>query len=1265
MKKWTNFIASFLVVIFCSQCVLDYSIFNDGKVNAGIIEMVSAPTNLRKLNVEEEAVSLEWDKPKDSDNITGYEIYQNGSYVQTVKNDYCRVGHLSSNTLYSFSVKAVNEEGDKSSSSNTIQVVTKSRANENTYNNLQEVSTDDLNANDKVEEYSSNGDEYIIPNVSYVSNEVVDTESPSAPTDLMIISKTDTTISISWTASRDNIGVKSYEIYNNDDLLGETSGTVYILKNLVPKQTYNLKVKAKDLAGNISSESNTLIVTTDEAGSLLDQEAPTVPSNLIVNSKNETTVELSWDASTDNDEVQLYYIYNGEVVVGKSETNSFTVTNLDPNTTYYFAVKAADKTGNISEKSSEVSVTTDIDVTAPSKPNNFKVDSKTATSVTLAWDKSEDNVAIEGYDIYIDDEKVGFTSNNTITITGLIPNTVNKYRILARDTSGNVSDFTESIEFTTDVDTDIPTKPINLSYSNVSVSSITLTWDSSYDNVAVTGYEIYLGDEKVGETTDTTYVVTNLNKNTEYTFYVKAIDGAGNISEASDSIKVSTYNDDYGNSISDAFEIQENIDVTGELNYSSDIDYFYFVTGESGKYSIQSLSSLDLYGYLFNSEGTQIAADDDSGDNRNFKINYTLEANTKYYVAVRPYSSAVGSYTLQVIGNLQMTTPVLEKTEQTDNSVTLSWTDSSERVSNYILYRNGSIYKYLNSDVKTFTDTNLFSEESYEYYVVAQNVLGYNSENSNTVSATIDKDEEAPSTPTNLLGKTTGLTKVYISWQQSSDNGVVKEYEIYCDDKLIGISTTNSYEYIVETEFLEAEHVFKVKAKDSGNNYSEFSDSYNFSRGILNMQLNESINSSIDYSGEYKYFKFIPNKDTTYIFKSTGSTDVYGYLYDSQGKVLTSNDDGGEYRNFLLQYILNKDKTYYIGVRHYNSTSTGAFGLNVTKIDDEDPTAPSNLTITDSNDFSVTFSWDASTDDVSVNSYIIYRNDEEYKTINATDTLSFTDSDIIPGLKCKYYVVAKDSVGNLSEKSNEIEFTSNIDNESPTKVTNIVNTSVVNNAMKLSWDASTDNYKVKCYYVYLNNELVDTVTTNSCTISNLNLLTKYNVKIVASDYNDNLSEPTIVEEQTDDYGNEFSSATNINIGSTIEGKIDYIDDKDYFKFTTGTAGKYSINLGNASNIFFYRLYKSSNNQSYGANSNSNGVLTFNSLEANTEYYFEIYRYGISDKVNYSVTIVDLIAPTVPSNVNITTQSKDGITLIWDESYDSTGVKEYIIYRNEG
>ncbi|MEF3078806.1 endonuclease [Winogradskyella poriferorum] len=89
-------------------------------------------------------------------------------------------------------------------------------------------------------------------------------------------------------------------------------------------------------------------------------------------------------------------------------------------------------------------------------------------------------------------------------------------------------------------DTESPTTPTNLVVTNEASTSIDLSWTASTDNVAVESYDVYVdGVFNTNVTTNAANVI-NLTPETTYSFYIIAIDAAGNESTQSNSVNGTT-----------------------------------------------------------------------------------------------------------------------------------------------------------------------------------------------------------------------------------------------------------------------------------------------------------------------------------------------------------------------------------------------------------------------------------------------------------------------------------------------------------------------------------------------------------------------------------------------------------------------------------------------------------------------------------------------------------------------------------------------------
>lgn len=96
----------------------------------------------------------------------------------------------------------------------------------------------------------------------------------------------------------------------------------------------------------------------DRFGNGNDTQAPTIPANLVAANITQTSIIVSWDASTDNVGVTGYDVYKEGTFLSSAATINYNVSGLTANTTYSFSVKAKDAAGNISAASTAISVTT-------------------------------------------------------------------------------------------------------------------------------------------------------------------------------------------------------------------------------------------------------------------------------------------------------------------------------------------------------------------------------------------------------------------------------------------------------------------------------------------------------------------------------------------------------------------------------------------------------------------------------------------------------------------------------------------------------------------------------------------------------------------------------------------------------------------------------------------------------------------------------------------------------------------------------------------
>ena len=183
------------------------------------------------------------------------------------------------------------------------------------------------------------------------------------------------------------------------------------------------------------------------------------------------------------------------------------------------------------------------DTQAPTVPSNLTSSNITSSSLTLSWTASTDNVGVTAYEVFRGGVSQGTVTGTSYNATGLTASTAYSFTVRARDAANNNSAQNGALSVTTSAptgDTQAPTVPTNLTSSNVTFSSLTLSWTASTDNVGVTAYEVFRGGVSQGTVTGTSYNATGLTASTAYSFTVRARDAANNNSAQSSSLSITT-----------------------------------------------------------------------------------------------------------------------------------------------------------------------------------------------------------------------------------------------------------------------------------------------------------------------------------------------------------------------------------------------------------------------------------------------------------------------------------------------------------------------------------------------------------------------------------------------------------------------------------------------------------------------------------------------------------------------------------------------------
>ncbi len=254
-------------------------------------------------------------------------------------------------------------------------------------------------------------------------------------------------------------------------------------------------------------------------------------------------IPSGWGARSQTLSVQGSTTGSGFTNIVASASYNFapTVTiNFNQTTTRYVRINITANTvwpaGQIAEF--EVYGPTTGDTQPPSAPTNLAFTQPASGQIRLTWNASTDNVAVTGYDIYANGT-LRTSVGNVLTYTDSQPDSATvTYFVRAKDAAGNTSGNSNSVTRQgTSQDTQAPTAPGNLAYTQPASGQIRLTWSASTDNVGVTGYDIYANGSVRASVNGTTLTYTDSQPDTAtVSYYVRAKDAAGNISGNSNTV---------------------------------------------------------------------------------------------------------------------------------------------------------------------------------------------------------------------------------------------------------------------------------------------------------------------------------------------------------------------------------------------------------------------------------------------------------------------------------------------------------------------------------------------------------------------------------------------------------------------------------------------------------------------------------------------------------------------------------------------------------
>ncbi|GAB4075954.1 fibronectin type III domain-containing protein [Nostocoides australiense] len=457
------------------------SISDEPGTSARDTQRPTAPTGLKAMPGSY-GVTLKWTASRDNVGVAYYRVVL-GSKVRTPTGTSTFIGSLSPNTTYTASVQAFDAAGNSSPAVRITfrtKVPAESQPPSTPTNLTADPTTDAVTLtwtpstdNVKVAQYvvtvgsltlavteprttitgltadtayratvmakDTSGNTSGEAAVDFRTVTTADTQAPTAPTALSATPTTNA-VTLTWTASTDNVGVVGYDV-----TIGSTTQTVTgspaTVTGLSPTTAYRATVVAKDAAGNVSTPAVIDFRTATPA----DTQAPSAPTGLSATPTTDA-VTVNWTASTDNVGVAAYDVTVGDTTKTVTGTSA-AFTGLTPTTAYRATVVAKDAAGNSSTPATvDFRTTTPPDTQAPTAPTNLRATAD-STSANLTWTASSDNVGVTGYVVSVGSITQTVTTTSA-TVTRLSAATTYTARVVAEDAAGNQS-TAASVTFTT------------------------------------------------------------------------------------------------------------------------------------------------------------------------------------------------------------------------------------------------------------------------------------------------------------------------------------------------------------------------------------------------------------------------------------------------------------------------------------------------------------------------------------------------------------------------------------------------------------------------------------------------------------------------------------------------------------------------------------------------------------------------------------------------------------------------------------------------
>lgn len=348
-------------------------------------------------------------------------------------------------------------------------------------------------------------------------------------------------------------------------------------------------------------------------------------------------------------------------------------------------------------------------------------------------------------------------------------------------------------------DTNAPSVPNGLSSSNLAATTFDISWNASTDDTAVTGYNVYLNGSNIGSVSGTSSSITGLAPSTTYVVAVSAFDAAGNESGQSTSINVTTGTASLSCSTTiSSFPYGESFESNdGWTQVGGDDGNWVRNSGSTPSSGTGPSSGADGSFYMFLEASTNNSPGQ-IGNNATAILESACfdlsgESTATFSFQNHMYGNNVGSLTLQT---------------SVDD---LNWTNVWSQTGN-----QGNQWNAVDVNLDSYTGS------SIKLRIVGTTGNGWSSDVAvDDLAMTTGGgggDTQAPTTPSGLTSSNIAQTSFDVSWNASSDNVGVVQYNVYINGSNSGSVTGTTASITGLTA--STTYAIAVEAQDAAGNTS-------------------------------------------------------------------------------------------------------------------------------------------------------------------------------------------------------------------------------------------------------------------------------------------------------------------------------------------------------------------------------------------------------------------------------------------------------------